>query len=82
MKNSTPIRDYLDRNPDLQNAYIKEEDYRANHLIVRFPNSENIRDKELTRILKSLNMPNLGYTIQPRKNAFFYVIFPWIYEPD
>ena len=78
----TQITDYLARNPDLQNAYIKNDDHRANHLIIRFPNSENKRDKELSRILKSIkHLPYLGWIIVPRSNAYFYLIYPWIYQP-
>ncbi len=76
------ITQFLDRNPDLLSSWQKGTTPQASRLIIRFLNSENKRDKELTRILKNIkHLPYLGYVIYPVRNAFFYLIYPWIYKP-
>ena len=79
----TSISDFLKNNPDLKHTWETREDSRLNRLTIYFPNSENIRDKQLTKILKSLKkFPYLGYVITLEKDYFFYRIFPYFYMPS
>lgn len=69
------VRDFLKANPDVQWAYFPNQEQK---IIIRFWNNDKTgRDKELSALLKKLQLP---YSIHMRTTGFFYLIQPHLYD--
>ena len=74
------LNNFLKSNPDLQYGYFPNhpDKLRRQQIIIRFDwNDRTDRDKQLSALLRSIRLP---FTIHARRNAFFYLILPHIYE--